>query len=231
MSGEPLGDLAERLAQKMTTEVSAPVMEATSITEEAALNASNNPLTNKFRFVWKPEDRAALERIRVSAEGVVEDGFTDVAETLDEFYMQLRVPEQRNGQVLLEADGRPKWKTDESGRIIEDWSQLTGQDVEQTLAQLAKLRFSLAPKVNSLMLEALMARSSAQDSYDDEWGSLIDGTQGDRTARSNRASRQDKYHAYFRFYIYSVAKVLLDEVINFDKLLVNIRYWQTRNQK
>lgn len=231
MSKEPLGDLAERLAQKMTTEVSAPVMEATTITEEAALNASNNPLTNKFRFVWKPEDRAALERIRVSAEGVVEDGFTEVAETLDEFYMQLRVPEQRNGQVLFEADGRPKWKTDDSGRIIEDWSQLTGQDVEQTLAQLAKLRFSLAPKVNSLMLEALMARSSAQDSYDDEWGSLMDGTQGDRTARSNRASRQDKYHAYFRFYIYSVAKILLDETQAFTKLLENIRYWQVRTQK
>lgn len=231
MSKEPLGDLAERLAQKMTTEVSAPVMEATTITEEAALNASNNPLTNKFRFVWKPEDRAALERIRVSAEGVVEDGFTEVAETLDEFYMQLRVPEQRNGQVLLEADGRPKWKTDDNGRIIEDWSQLTGQDVEQTLAQLAKLRFSLAPKVNSLMLEALMARNSAQDSYDDEWGSLMDGTQGDRTARSNRASRQDKYHAYFKFYIYSTCKVLLDEVNHFDKLLTNIRYWQTRSQQ
>lgn len=231
MSGEPLGDLAERLAQKMTTEVSAPVMEATAITEEAALNASNNPLTNKFRFVWKPEDRAALERIRVSAEGVVEDGFTDVAEALDEFYMQLRVPEQRNGQVLLEADGRPKWKTDESGHIIEDWSQLTGQDVEQTLAQLAKLRFSLAPKVNSLMLEALMARYAAQDSYDDEWGTLMDGTQGDRTARSNRASRQDKYHAYFRFYIYSVAKILLDETQAFTKLLENIRFWQVRTQK
>lgn len=213
------------------TAMSTPVQEATVIAEEAALNKSNNPLENKYRFVWKPEDRDALEQIRQGADSMVEEAFLEFAETLDGFYCALRIPEQKNGVVVIGADGRFVWQKDNDGKIIEDWSQLTGQDCEHTLANLARLRIEVAPKVNELMLEALMARYSAQDSYDDSWASIMDGTQGDRTAKSNRESRQDKYHAYFRFYIYSVAKTLLDEIQSFAKLLENVRYWQVRSQK
>lgn len=230
MTSESLGDLAERVAQKMTTETSAPVQEAAAITEEAALAKANN-IFEKIRFSWKPEDRAILERIRMAGESAFEDAFTDMITLLDDFYLQLRIPEQRNGQVLRTADDRPVWKTDELGRPLEDWNQLTGQDVEYTLANLVRLRCEVAPRVNQLMLEALYARHCAQDVFDDTWGTMMDGTQGDRNARSNRESRVDRYHAYFRFYLYSVAKTFLDEISNFEKLLNNVRYWQVRAQK
>ena len=227
---EPLGDLAERLATRLTTDSSAPVQEASAITEEAALQAENNIFT-KVRFSWRPEDRATLERIRMSADGMFEEAFGYAITIIDDFYMSLRIPEQRNGVVVRGADNRPVWKKNERGQPLEDWNQITGQDVEHTLANLARLKMEVAPQVNQLMLEALYARTVASDVYDDEWVAIMDDTIPGRTARSNRANRTDRYHAYFRFYIYSVAKTFLDEIINFEKLLTNVRYWQVRTQK
>lgn len=227
---EPLGDLAERVAKKMVTDVSAPVQEAAAITEESALLADNNIFT-KIKFSWSPEDRAILERIRMSADAIFEEAFTASIEAIDWFYLQLRVPKTKEGQVLTGADGRTIWETDQFGRPVEDWNQLTGTDVEKTLADLARLRFYVAPQVNQLMLDALYARHTAQDTHDEAWAGLMDGTQGDKSARSNRDSRVDRYHSYFRFCLYSVAKTFLDEIDAFTKLLTNVRYWGVRSQK
>lgn len=225
-----LGDLAEAMAQQLTTEVSAPVQEATALTEEAAL-AQENSLFTKISFSWQPEDRAILERIRVSAEALVEEGFADLITAIDTFYLELRVPEQKNGIVVRDTAGRTVWKTDETGKIIEDWSQLTGQDVEYTLTSLRRLHMVIAPQVNQLMLEAIYARSVASDIGDEAWSSVMTGTQGDKQAKSNRESRVHRYHAYFRFYLWTTAKTLMDEVNGFIKHLENVRYWQVRTQE
>ena len=227
--GGPLGDYAERLAQQMITETSQPVAEATSITEEAAL-ASENNLFQKIRFSWRPEDRAALERIRMSAEGMFAEAFEATIQVIDRFYECLRVPVQREGVVVKDAAGRTVWLTDERG-VIERWSQLTGQDIEETLVNLERVKLSLVPQVNKLMLEAIYARQIAGDISDDGWLGVLDGTQGDKQATANRKSQKDRYHAYFRFYLFSQADSFLKEVNAFAKLLENIRWWQIRSQK
>ena len=231
---QPLGDLAESIAKKMAIDTAAPVVEASVIAEEAAL-AAENALFTKIKFSWRPEDRAILERIRISADAMFEEAFTDAITTIDEFYAALRVPRMREVDgamvVVKDATGRTVWETDELGKPVEKWSQLTGQDVEQTLANLDRLKFSLSPQVNQLMLEALYARHVAGDVHDEAWGEIMDGTQGDKTAKSNRTSRVDRYHAFFRFYLYSTAKTFLDEVNAFIKHLENIRYWQVRTQR
>lgn len=229
-----LGDLAEEAAFKLAAEVSAPVEEATAITEEAALSASNS-LFQKIRFSWKAEDRAILERIRIAADAMFQEAFTEVINEVDQFYMALRVPEQRNvgGHMVVvrDADGRIVWQKDNAGNPREDWSQLSGDVVEGTLANLARLRFTLAPRVNQLFLEAVYARHGASDVYDDTWFTMMDGTQGDRAAKSNRESREDRYSAFFRFYLHSVADTFMKEISAFQSLLERIRYWQVRNQK
>lgn len=229
-----LGDFAESVATKLTMDSSAPVAEATTIAEDAALQADNNLFT-KIRFTWRPEDRAMRERIHVAAEAMFQEAMTEPIRLIDDFFMQLRVPEQHevDGQMIVTRglDDRPVWKKDEHGHVIERWDQLTGQDIEYTLASLHRVRMMLAPQANELFLDALYARHVASDIYDDTWGSMMDGTQGDRSARANRESRPDRYAAYFRFYLYSVADTFLKEVSAFMKTLENIRYWQVRTQK
>jgi hypothetical protein len=233
MSHEPLGDLAERMAKRLETDVSAPVQEATAITEEAALSDLEGGLFTKIRFSWSAEDRAALERIRIASDSVTQAAFLETFEVIDWFYEQLRVPRRdpNTGMVLKDTTGRTVWETDDQGRPLEQWSQLTGQDIEQTMMNLERIRLYVAPQVQKLFLEALLAQQSAKDAYDKAWGTLMDGTQGDRTARSNRESQVDRYHAYFRFYIYSVAKSFLDEMGSFMRSLDRVRYSRIQAQQ
>jgi hypothetical protein len=229
-SGRPLGDQAEYLAKKFVTETCVPVAEAAAITEEAALASENNIFT-KIRFSWRPEDRAALERVRASADGMFAEAFEGTIQIIDQFYEMLRVPATREGIVVRDTTGRTVWQRDDQNRIIERWSQLTGQDIEFTLLNLERVKLTLAPKVNSLMLEALYARQIAGDISDEAWLGIMEGTQGDKTAKANRESRMDRYHAYFRFYLYSVADAFLKEVNAFMKLLNDIRWWQIKSQR
>jgi len=228
MPSPSLGDLTGDMAQKLANEAAALPEE--TLTEEKDL-ATENKLFSKIRFNWRPEDRMALERVRIQAQAQFDQSFTDLIAVIDGFYELLRIPETRNGIVLRGADGRPVWKKDEQGRIIESWDQLTGQDIEMTLANLMRLRIGIAPRINQLMLEAVYARHVASDIYDEAWVGVMEGTQGDRTALSNRASRKDRYHAYFHFYLHSVADTFLREINAFIKFLENVRHWQVRSQK
>lgn len=228
--GGPLGDIAERVASQLITEAFAPVAEASAIIEEEALKTTGN-IFGKIRFSWRAEDRAALERIRVAADSMFAKAFEAAITVVDHFYEQLRIPEQRNGIVVCGTDGRPVWKRDERGQFIERWDQLTGQDIEFTLVNLERIKLAVAPRVNELMLEALYARNVASEMHDEKWLAVMDGTVSDRTAKANRESKVDHYHAFFRFYLYSVADTFLKEISAFCKLLENVRYWQVRTQK
>lgn len=209
------------------------MQEAAAITEEAAL--SNDDLFTKIRFSWKPEDRAIRDRIRIAGDAAFEEAFADAIAVLDNFFMALRVPEQRdvgNQRVVVrDAAGRTVWQKNEAGQIIERWDQLTGQDVEYTLAKLLELRMVLAPQVNQLMLDALFARHAAQDVADEAWSGVMVGTQGDKQAKANRESRVERYHFFFRYCVYSNAKAFLDEVEGFTKFLNNVRYWGVQGQR
>jgi hypothetical protein len=222
-----LGDIAEDVAAKLVTEFSAPVAEATTITEDEALLAENSLFT-KIRFSWRPEDRAFLDRVRVSADAVFQECFADAITIIDGFYASLWVPEvDANGMVRRAADGRPVWQKDENGSPLEKWDQLCGQDIEQALMGLQHVKMQVEPQINKLFLEAIHARTVASDIYDDAWVGVMEGTQGDRTARSNRESRKDRYHAYFRFYLWSVTDSFMKEINQFCRRLEKVRDWQT----
>jgi hypothetical protein len=224
-------DLAERVEQRLITETEAAVAEEAVLSEKAL--DDDNSLFTKIRFSWRKEDAAILNRIRVLSKIEFEDDYKYAINEIDHFYLQLRVPEQRNGIVQTGADQRPVWKTNETtGQPIEDWGQLTGQQIEETLLSLARLRMEIAPRVNELWLEAIYARDVAKDIFDDAFDKARgeENTIPGRTAGANIDARADKYAAYFRFYLYSVANTFLKEINAFVKLLENIRYWQVRTQ-
>jgi hypothetical protein len=215
-----LGDVTTEVTNNLVTETEAPVIASAVMTEEADIRASNS-LFNKIRFSWRPEDRTILERVRIAAKVKFNEMHEDFITEIDGFFASLWVPE---GHL---PDGRTVWKLDRNGKPVEDWDQLTGQDIEQTLMNLQRIKLSVAPMINDLFLDALYARHVASDSYDDTYTSLLDGTQNDRTARSNRESREDRYHAYFHYRIWSTAHVFLQEVNSFMRRLEKIREWQT----
>ena len=115
-------------------------------------------------------------------------------------------------------------------RPLEDWNQLTGQDIEQTLMNTAaetRGRSTGQPVV----LRSSVARTTALDIADDAWVSVMEELRGS-LARANRASRQRPLSRLdFRFYRWSTTKTFLDEITAFMRRLEKIGDWQTWGSK
>jgi len=214
------GDLAEKVATEF-------VAEATSVVDDVVpptVEDLRRPLS-KIRFSWTNEDRDILDRLRIAAEVLFGQMFAGAIDIIDTFYARMRVP------LGTGPDGRMHWQVDEDGRMVEDFSQLTGQDLRETIVGLQRVLLEVTPEVSKLMLEAIMAHTIAKDSFDEGWFSVVDGTQGDRTAKGNQLSRQDRWHALFRLYLYETANSFLKELNAFIRRLENIDYRQSREQQ
>ncbi|AON96958.1 hypothetical protein BI081_gp149 [Mycobacterium phage Tonenili] len=225
------GDLASAVAAKLQQdhlkEIEAsgePFVDA----ESPMIRSARKSIFTKIDFRWRASDEADLAHIRSGAEAMFAPMYAELKKIIDDFYAQMRIAEINpdTGQRLLDAQRRVIWQRDKDGKIIEDLSQITGQDIEKTLLDIARLKSDVAPRVHNLLAEAVFARHIADDSYQDHYAELVEGTIGDRNAHASLKSREDKYHAFFRWYLWGQADAFLKEVREFTRLLERIRYWR-----
>lgn len=222
-------DLAAEAADKLMTEHALALSELGEETlndQEVMIGDLKRGLFSKISFKWRPDDRKILEQIRAGVDELFSELYAESFRTVDSFYETLRVPETVEGVVQFDSGGRVIWKKDFRGQEIEDWSQLTGQDLEKTLLDITRLKLILAPQVNDLLLEAIFAKHIFDDMLSEGFEEVLQGTIPDRNAHAARKARMDKYHAYFRFYLYSHAEAFLKELNNFSRILERIRYWR-----
>lgn len=184
----------------------------------------------RITFTWRPEDASILSRIEAHSQEKFAELFGSAIEEIDRFYEYLRVPRQRDGVTVLDAYGRVVWELDAAGKPEEDWGQLTGQDIEQTLMNLQRIKMPLALELKKLRNQALYGKMVADDAKDDIWESQKQGTQGDRQARANRESRIDRYQAFFRYCVWSHADAFFKELNDFIWRLRDIRGWRIQSQ-
>lgn len=231
-----LTDMATQVAEELRAQHIAEVESGNRVLndDDEAVTAQHGPrrsLLTRIEFRWRDSDRLALEQVQAAANRVFLELFDDAITVLDRLYATLRVPEQNeHGVVRKDAQGRPIWRLDDYGQPVELWSQLTGDDIERCLLDIARLRFSATPQVNNLLAAALFAKRISTDVYDDAYIAMIDGTIQDKTSKANRKARSDSYHAFFRYVLWSQGDVFLREIHNFQRLLERVREWQTRAQ-
>lgn len=206
---------------------------AVFVDEEPVMLATAKSMFDKIVFRWRADEKSQLDRIRASADTVMAHMFDDAKAVIDDFYAELRVPEQNpeTGMVQRDREGRVVWQTDQYGKPIERWSQLTGQDVERCLVDLARIKTSVASQVHELLMEAVFAKHLQDDQYQDAYAELVEETIPGRNAYAARKTRQDKYHAFFRYYLWSTANTLLAEITNFSRVLERVGYWRSQDDK
>jgi hypothetical protein len=235
MTWEREGDMAESVARQLHAQQLEKIAAdgAPFVDEEPVMLANSKSLFDKISFRWRSDEKSQLDRIRASADTVVAHLFDDAKAEIDEFYASLRVPvmNPETGMVQRERDGRIVWKTDDRGRPVEQWSQMTGQDIEQCLLGLARIKTSVSSQVHELLMEAVFAKHLQDDQYQDAYAELVEETIPGRNAYAARKTRQDKYHAFFRYYLWSTANVLLAEITNFSRVLERVGYWRTLDVK
>lgn len=181
-------------------------------------------LLSKLRFEWRPEDRATLEQIRGSVERVFDEMYGDVFDVIDKLYVGMRVPVTDSAGQPVYDGARMRFETDERGNFVERWDRLTADEIEDAIFRLGELRLTLHPRVNSLLMDALFAKYRANDEWDDVYTSILEDTVQGRTAKANKKSRPDRYHALYLNWVYTTSESLLREVIAFQRTLENMRY-------
>lgn len=225
-----IGDLATDVAQDLHDKhlAAVEVMGEVEVDQESPMRGDvKKNLFHRLEFRWRKDDEKILESIRAAVDRAFLELYGDAIEAIDVLYAEMRVPEHdEDGLVVHDGAGRVVWKKDSRGREVEDWSQLTGQDIEKALLDISYIKLTLAPQLNDLLLEAVFAKHVAEDAHADAYEELLDDTIPARNAHASRKSRVDKYHAFFRYYLYSHAEVFMKELNNFCRVLERIRYWR-----
>lgn len=235
MSWNHEGDMAKAVARQLQNEWIEKIVAdgANFVDEEPVMLAESKSIFAKITFRWRADEESQLDRIRAAVDRVMSDLYTDGKQSIDNFYARLRVAEcdPNTGVVITDSKGRIVWQKDERGKEIERWDQVTGQDIEQCLMELSRIKLAIAPKVNELLLEAVFAKHIHDDQFQDAYSELVEETIPGRNAYAARKTRQDKYHAFFCFYLWSSSKVFLDEINNFCRVLERVRYWRIEENK
>lgn len=222
-------DIALEEAQKLRAQYEKELAERPEEPEEElsphkVMHRDGKGLLSKLRFEWRPEDRATLEQIRGAVDREFEVMFSDVFAIIDKLYEGMRVPlTDRVGQPVYE-NGRMQFEVDERGHYVERWDRLTADEIDEAIFRLGELRLTLHPRVNSLLMDALFAKYRANDEWDDAYTAILEDTVPGRTAKANKQSRQDRYHALFLNWVYTSADSLFREVVAFQRTLDNMRY-------
>jgi hypothetical protein len=185
----------------------------------------------RVRFQFRHQDQDILERIRVEADELFAYMFTEAIEQMNAFYASLRIGKRSSqGVVIHNSKGEIEWEKDSSGNYIEDWNQLTGQEVEQIYMNLEKIKIFLTPTIHKLKMEAMWAQIAAGDAKDEARVKVATGLAEDKSAKANRGSREDRYLAFFKYYLWSTSNVFYDQIVDFMWKLRDVRNWRIQSQ-
>jgi hypothetical protein len=225
------GDLAAQVSRQLQREHVEKIIDSGEEIvdlESPMVRDTRRTIFAKIEFKWRASDEKILEQIRAGADQLFAHMYSDVKIIVDDFYAEMRVPETNpdTGLVKQDAEGRVIFQTDSNGKEIENWSQMTGQDIETALLNIERLKLDLAPRVNALLNEAVFAKHIADDAHQDAYLELVEGTVGDRNAHASQKSREDKYHAFYKYYLWSAAETFMKELSNFSRILERVRYWR-----
>jgi hypothetical protein len=179
----------------------------------------------KIRPSWRTEDRNALQQLRAAADQLILETYDDALKAIDKIYLAVRVP-VFEGDTPKRIDGRILWEVDKQNKPVEKWALLSNHDLEASLFELQKLKLVTSQKTSQLFLEAVFAKHTYNDFWHEAYESMIEGTAGDRNARANREARNDKYHAFFRYYLWARVDSFDKELANMMRLLERLRDWR-----
>lgn len=230
---ESVGDMAGRVAAGLREQHIGEIERGERVVEEDVreLASEARSMFTKMDFRWRESDRLALEQVRAGAAAAFQNEFAAAIGIVDRLYAQVRVPQvhPQYGTIVLDAQQRPIWQLGPDGRPVEDWSRLTGQDIEGALFALKRLELELSAQRSALLADALFAKHIHDDTYYDAYADVVDGTVKDREARASRQGRVEKYHAYFRFVLWEASDSFSKEIRDFKRLLEKTLNWNVWN--
>jgi len=182
-------------------------------------------LLTQWNFKWQPQDQENLARITSAVNQILGDSFADAFTVLDQFYSLIKKPvKDHQGNDVRDERGRVVWDSGSDDL----WGDLTGQDIEQALLRLARVKLETSTRTAQLLTDAVYAKHIFQDQWYEEYSKALDGTIKDRDARANARTKEAKYLSFFRYCIWVRVEAFQKELSNVVRLLERIRDWRIR---
>lgn len=104
------------------------------------------------------------------------------------------------------------WVMNPDGSYVEDWSRVTLQDMEQFINAASSEAFFASQKVIDSYAEAVFAKYSYDDEFDDAYSRILTGTISDKTAKAKRRTQKSRWIALYKTLYYKKAKEVVDKL-------------------
>lgn len=196
---------AEEDAHSAAAEVTQPFEPSPLRVEEE----HRSPRFLRMRFNWRDADEMHVLR---NAHAAVEqrilqefhDAFVILAEIQDIVRIQMKAAD---GEPLVDATGAPVWQHTPGGRIVEDYTRLTRQQMESFLGQITTRLFAWEQASERMWMDCMMAKGQFEEryavSYDALRGSASRTTVDDRQQYAAMDASEERY---FTIYLTSASR-------------------------
>lgn len=184
---------------------------------------------SRMRTEWGPAERTKIAEITRIADQVMISVFPDALALLDRIYMKVRYPEVKagTGEVLRGLDKRIRWRRDDDGLIIEDWSRMSDPDRNTILHELVTHMVEWRQQAATMWGSAMFAKGMWEEEfafgYTSPPGNL---TIDDRTQRGHLASMESRYFAIFQSVLSRRADALIKSLERIEAVLMKEAPWK-----
>jgi hypothetical protein len=205
--------------QENTAEVSLSVLEPIggpndkTADMERTVIRFRSPGFSGLSLNWTRENNSVLARARALAQQWLDQNYGDVLRMMNEIYDLVREKQTDEvGEILLDLNGFPIWKTNKYGRPIEDWGKLTKAKRDDYLFSIVTNLFMWRQRAADAWLEAMAAKAQWDEAYSGKFEELVAGTIEDREAHGKVESQEERMFAILLEYRRRLADALIRDM-------------------
>lgn len=184
----------------------------------------------QIRWEWDEEDQAVIEEIIKTVNAQVAEKFRPAFQTVQKVLLRVRIPEtDEYGNERHDENGKIVWRRNPDGSVIEHWGNIGAEEMDEFILNASMYTFFASQEEIDLYAEAVFAKFASEDTYDDFYRSLGKGTINDKTAEANRATREERYFAFYKSYTYKKVKELVTRLDTLVRRVESVRNMQLKD--
>lgn len=179
----------------------APELEITQNADELDVKELEPNISPRIAIEMDVDDKADLDYIIGEIDKAILLEYSKAFELENSILAKVRV-KLPNGDWMVGPDGS----------YVEDWERLTVKDLENFIQAGSSWTFFLNQAAINSYAEAVFAKYTYDDAYDEAYVRQVTGTVGDKTARAKRRTQRERWIALYKTLYHKRAKEVVDRL-------------------
>lgn len=184
--------------------MSAPDVEQILVPEEKGDDIYEVNITPRIAIEMDQDDKDDLDYIMANIEEQIRKEYAQA------FALEMQLVSRVRSVAPPSMGGG--WVMNPDGSYVEDWSKVSLQDMEDFINAASAEAFFASQKVINSYAEAVFAKYSYDDEYDEVYAGILTGTISDKTAKTKRKTQKSRWIALYKTLYYKKAKEVVDKL-------------------